>query len=77
VPQFLFPPTLQKDKVEVTKEFLNHLSMAYGSLMELETHLQIAVRLEYLEADLLAETLGRCAEVGRMLNGLMRKLSVR
>jgi four helix bundle protein len=25
-----------------TKEFINHLSIAYGSLMEIETHLQIA-----------------------------------
>lgn len=32
-----------------TKEFLNHLSIAYGSLMEVETHLQIAARLNYLD----------------------------
>ena len=60
-----------------TKEFLNHLSMAYGSLMELETHLQIAARLEYVEPDSVFEPLEQCAEVGRMLNGLRRKLSDR
>jgi four helix bundle protein len=32
-----------------TKEFLQHLSIAYGSLAELETHLQIAQRLHYLD----------------------------
>lgn len=33
-----------------TKEFINHLSMAYGSLMEVETHLQIAARLNYVDS---------------------------
>ena len=32
-----------------TKEHLYHLSIAYGSLMEVETHLQIAARLSYLQ----------------------------
>ena len=32
-----------------TKEFLRHLSFAHGSLAELETHLPIAERLDYLE----------------------------
>lgn len=36
-----------------TKEFINHLSIAYGSLMEIETHLQIAERLGYIEQALL------------------------
>jgi four helix bundle protein len=33
---------------EHTKEFLNHLSIAQGSLAELETQLEIAVRLDYV-----------------------------
>ena len=32
-----------------TREFLNHLSVAYGSLMEVETHLEIATRLNYVD----------------------------
>ncbi|HEU4390865.1 MAG TPA: four helix bundle protein [Blastocatellia bacterium] len=60
-----------------TKEYLNHLSIAYGSLMELETHLQIAGRLSFLDNSSLESLLGRSAEIGRMLNGLMRKLSDR
>ena len=60
-----------------TKEFLNHLSIAYGSLMEVETHLHIAARLEYLEPDSPGKPLEKCAEIGRMLDGLMRKLSSR
>ncbi len=31
-----------------SKEFLQHLSIAYGSLAELETHIQIAERLHYI-----------------------------
>ena len=58
-----------------TKEFLHHLSIAYGSLMEVETHLLIACRLNYLDADSVQEPLAKCAEIGRMLNGLRRKLS--
>ncbi|HXG85017.1 MAG TPA: four helix bundle protein [Pyrinomonadaceae bacterium] len=32
-----------------TKEFIHHLSIAYGSLMEVETQLQIAANLNYLK----------------------------
>lgn len=58
-----------------TKEFLNHLSIAYGSLMEVETHLQIAARLHYLDDDSLQLLLGKSAEIGRMLNGLIQSLN--
>jgi four helix bundle protein len=58
-----------------TKEFLNHLSIACGSLMEVETHLQIAARLNYLDTASLERLLERSAQTGRMLNGLIRKLS--
>ena len=57
-----------------TKEFLNHLSIAYGSLMEVETHLQLASMLGYLDSSSLESLLEKCAECGRMLNGLMRAL---
>ena len=58
-----------------TREFINHLSIAYGSLMEVETHLQIALRLKYIEVSSVQEMLSRSAEVGRMLNGLMQALA--
>jgi four helix bundle protein len=57
-----------------TREFINHLSMAYGSLMEVETHLQIAARLRYIEEPLLQRLLSLSNEIGRMLNGLMQSL---
>ena len=59
---------------QYTKEFLQHLSIAYGSLAELETHLQIAQRLDYLDMNHLKQMLDKTAEVGRMLNGLRKSL---
>ncbi len=57
-----------------TKEFLQHLSIAYGSLAELETIIQIAARLKYIDVNQLKQILDKTAEVGRMLNGLRRSL---
>ena len=58
-----------------TKEFINHLSIAYGSLMEVETHLQIAARLAYIAQAELDDLLLKTNEIGRMLNGLMQSLN--
>ena len=43
--------------------------------MEVETHLQIAGRLNYLEEQKLQNLMLKCNEIGRMLNGLMRSLN--
>ncbi|MGO8789320.1 MAG: four helix bundle protein [Terriglobia bacterium] len=55
-------------------EFIQHLSIAYGSLTEVETHIQIARRLNYLNDDDERRLLDRTGEVGRLLNGLLRFL---
>lgn len=57
-----------------TREFLYHLSVAYGSLAELETHIEIARRLAYLPPEEADRLLGACAQVGRMINGLLNAL---
>jgi four helix bundle protein len=57
-----------------TKEFVQHLAIAYGSLAESETHLQIAQRLNYLDSSQVRQVLEKTSEVGRMLNGLRRSL---
>ena len=57
-----------------SKEFIQHLSIAYGSLAELETHIQIAERLNYIDMNQLKKVLDKTAEIGRMLNGLKRSL---
>jgi four helix bundle protein len=62
---------------EHTKEFLRHLSVARGSLMELETHLQLSQRVGMLQSGDLDTLLGMSDRVSRMLTGLRRALKRR
>ena len=57
-----------------TAEFLYHLSVASGSLAELETLLEISSRLGYLQRRELEQLLAGCSEVGRMLHRLRQAL---
>ncbi|HEX8231419.1 MAG TPA: four helix bundle protein [Chloroflexia bacterium] len=58
-----------------TKEFLHHLSIARGSLSEVETQLLIAQRLGYLTKTDAASLLSEAGEVSRLLSGLLRALN--
>jgi four helix bundle protein len=53
------------------KEFRFFLGQARGSLMEVETQIQIAANLGYLGTEDTRKYLEACAEVGRILNGLI------
>ncbi len=55
-------------------DFVRHLSIASGSVKELETHFLIAVRRAYVTERDIEAGMKLCEEVGRMLAGLMRKL---
>jgi four helix bundle protein len=55
-------------------DYLHHLSVANGSLMELETHLLLASRLGFASASEIEPLLEKTAEVSRMLSGLTRSL---
>ena len=56
------------------KEFAYFLRIAYGSLREVETQIEIAQRLGYLD-DASSETLYSLAdEAGRLINGLRNSL---
>jgi four helix bundle protein len=57
-----------------TADFLHHLSIAYGSLREVETQILIAQRLKYLVKGKVEKVLNGAGEVGRLLNGLMTSL---
>ena len=57
-----------------SKEFLQHLSIAYASLAEVETHVQIAGRLDYTDKNQVKNVLDQTSEIGRMLNGLRRSI---
>lgn len=54
------------------KELLHFLSNAKGSLFEVETQIMIADGLGYLTRPQCEDFLSRSAEVGRLLNGLMK-----
>ncbi len=56
------------------KEFIRHLSFSYGSLMEVETQLQIAANLGYLKQVETNRLLEQSAEIGKLLNGLSRSI---
>lgn len=57
-----------------TGDYLRHLSVAVGSLNEVETQIQIARRLEYITDDDQKRLLDSCTALGRMLGGLIRSL---
>ena len=56
------------------KEFLHHLSIAHGSVAELETHIEIARRIGYIGDGVAHRFFGQTEEVGRMINGLRKSL---
>ena len=58
----------------LTKEYLYFLANARGSLLELDTHLEIAVRVNYLSTTKYADLKDQLDEVARILNGLMRSV---
>ena len=57
-----------------TNVFINHLSIASGSLMEVETLVQIACRREYITNPVTNSLLNLTNKIGKMLSGLQRSL---
>ena len=57
------------------REFHQFLANARGSLMELDTHLELALRVGYIDLQQHDTVQERVAEVGRLLNGLMRSVA--
>ena len=57
-----------------TKDFLRFIAIGYGSLLELETQTLISEMLNYLTSEETNLLLEKCAEVGRLTNGLRSSL---
>ena len=57
-----------------TKDFVHYLYTANGSLRETETQIVLAFRLGFMPAERHKELMDRCAEVGRILYGLIHSL---
>jgi four helix bundle protein len=55
---------------ESTKEYLNHISIAQGSLSEVQTQLEIASRLGYIGPSDLRPILEQSAILGKQLHAL-------
>lgn len=55
-------------------EFLNQLSVAHGSVRELETQVILSQRLDFLPASASEQLLAQTAEVGRLVNGLANSI---
>jgi len=63
-----------------TKEYLNHLSIAQGSLAETQCQLEIAMRLGYVASRQIQEILEMCEVLAKQMhslrNALLKKVSV-
>lgn len=57
--------------------FLNHLSIARGSLMELETYVALVQKLGFVTPSSVESLRDRVGTVGRLLSGLIRALKAR
>ena len=55
------------------KEFAHFLSIAHGSLCEAETYFVLAHRVKMLDDDAYISAMQQSAEVGRLVQGLLRK----
>jgi four helix bundle protein len=60
-----------------TGEFRQFLGHALGSLVEIEAQILICERLRYVDAAKSHELLRHTAELGKILNGLLRSLPTR
>ena len=59
------------------KEFKNFVSMAQGSLSELDTQLELSILLGYLSTEDLREVWDQLLRIDKMLSGLIRSLAER
>ena len=59
---------------QTKKEFVQHLHIAQGSLSELDTQLELAKRLKYLQVGHWAKLDQELQRIDKMLSGLIRHL---
>jgi four helix bundle protein len=60
-----------------TRDFLQFLAIAYGSLKELETQILIAERLGYINSESKDVLIASTTEVARLISGLANSLKKR
>ena len=69
------PSNIAEGKAISGRAYLKHLRIALGSEAELQTQIELAVRLRMLSQTDAANLLNEASEVGRMLIGLLKSLS--
>ena len=60
-----------------TNEFVQMISVALGSLAELETQLEVSRRMKLISEEDVGMISSSCRKVGKMLNGLRKSLAQR
>jgi four helix bundle protein len=69
------PSDIAEGKGRLSKrEFIQMLARARGSLFEVVTQIEIGKNLQYVSASDFGRVSEQCAEVGRLLNGLIRAI---
>ena len=58
------------------KEFIQFLSIARGSLWELETQIEICLRIGYIDQSLTTNMYNLIAEISKMINALSNSLKL-
>ena len=58
-----------------SRDFVRFLTIARGSLCELETQILLAERLKYLDEAVSQDLMQQARTVGRLLNGLLRSVA--
>ena len=71
------PSNIAEGKAIGGRSYRKHLRIAIGSEAELETQLELAVRLKMLPRDKADKIIEETAALGRMLNSLLRKLTLK
>ena len=69
------PSNIAEGKGRSDKDFSRFILQARGSVWELETQVEIARRLRYLQALEAQQLLATASELGRMLNGMLSALA--
>jgi four helix bundle protein len=76
--QLLYQPIIAEGNARSsTKEYLNHLLIAVGSLAEVDTFLDLTIRLEFGDPIAIQKLNDTISEERMMLRGLQRSLTNR
>ncbi len=68
------PSNIAEGQCRSSKEFVHFLTIAHGSLSEMETQMTIASRLGYVQREQSDHFHQNASEVGRLIHGLSRSI---